>query len=75
VGLRPEEVKLRTRLAVSLKRERKRLGWTQEEAAERAEMYLRHYQKLESGSVNATIRTLSRLGKGFGVDPRRLFEP
>jgi transcriptional regulator with XRE-family HTH domain len=75
VRLRPEELRLRTRLAVSLKRERKRLGWTQEEAAERAEMYLRHYQKLESGSVNVTIRTLSRLCRGFGIDPQRLFEP
>ncbi len=75
MGLRPEELRLRTRLATALKRERKRLGWTQEKAAERAEMYLRHYQKLEGGTVNVTIRTLSRLCKGFAVDPRRLFEP
>ena len=31
-------------------------------------MYARHYQKLEEGSVNATLRTLSRLGMAFGID-------
>jgi DNA-binding XRE family transcriptional regulator len=36
-------------------------------------MYLRHYQKLEEGSVNATLRTLRRLCQGFRVDVRALF--
>ncbi len=35
-------------------------------------MYPRHYQKLEEGSVNATLRTLSRLGRAFGVDAAEL---
>lgn len=66
---------LQERLARSLRHERSRRGWTQEEAAEAADMYVRHYQKLEEGSVNATLRTLERLSSGFGVDIRALFRP
>jgi transcriptional regulator with XRE-family HTH domain len=66
---------LRQRLASALQRERARKRWTQEQAAEAAGLYPRHYQKLEEGSVNVTIGTLERLSKGFGVDVRRLFEP
>jgi hypothetical protein len=36
-------------------------------------MFARHYQKLEEGSVNATLRTLERLSKAFRVDVRELF--
>ena len=43
--------------------------------AEEAEMNPRHYQKLEEGSVNATLRTLERLNRAFGVDIRELFSP
>lgn len=64
---------LGTRLASALKRERAKRGWTQEEAADRAGLNARHYQKLEEGSVNATLRTLERLGDAFGVDVVVLF--
>jgi DNA-binding Xre family transcriptional regulator len=30
---------------------------------------IRHYQKLESGMVNVTLKTLERLGKALDVDP------
>ena len=64
----PRPPPLQVRLARALRRERSRRGWTQERAAEAAGMYARHYQKLEEGSVNATLRTLSRLGMAFGID-------
>ena len=64
---------LQARLATALRRERARLGWTQEKAAEAAEMNVRHYQKLEEGSVNATLRTLERLSAALRVDVRDLF--
>ena len=54
---------------------RARAGWTQEQAAERARMNPRHYQKLEEGSVNATLRTLERLCLAFSVDVRDLLKP
>ena len=47
-----------------------RAGWSQERAAE---INSRHYQKLEEGSVNATLRTLERLCKAYRVDVRDLF--
>lgn len=34
----------------------------------------RHYQKLEEGSVNATLRTLERLCSALGVDVQDLFK-
>ena len=64
---------LRRRLADGLRRERSRLGWTQEQAAEAAQIHARHYQKLEEGSVNVTISTIGTLLVAVGVDIDRLF--
>jgi transcriptional regulator with XRE-family HTH domain len=50
-------------------------GWSQERAAEESDLNLRHYQKLEAGEVNVTLRTVERLCRAFGVDVQRLFEP
>lgn len=63
---------LQVRLAGGLRRERARKGWTQEQAAEACRLNVRHYQKLEEGSVNTTLRTLERLSLAFGVDVLRL---
>lgn len=68
------EAKARARLAAALKKERARLGWTQEEAAEHAGINVRHFQKVEEGSVNVTLRTLIRLSLGLKVDIQRLFD-
>lgn len=64
---------IRQRLARGLRRAREAVGWSQERAAEEAEINPRHYQKLEEGSVNATLRTLERLCKAYRVDMRDLF--
>ena len=61
------------RLARALRRERKRREWSQERAAEVAEMNPRHYQKLEEGSVNVTLRTLERVCHAYRVDVVDLF--
>ncbi|MFI5387071.1 MAG: helix-turn-helix domain-containing protein [Fimbriimonadales bacterium] len=66
---------LRRRLAEAVLRERTRLRWSQERAAEEAGLNPRHLQKIESGTVNVTLRTLTRLSAAFGVDTKRLFEP
>src|ERR1700730_7590029 len=58
--------RLASRLAAGLRRERLRRKWTQERAAERAELNPRHYQKLEEGTENVTLRTLERLCRAFG---------
>lgn len=41
---------------------------TQEEAAARARIDYKRYQRLEAGSVNATIRTLARVAEALGTD-------
>lgn len=71
----PGEADLRKRLARSTKRERLRLGLTQEQAAERAGIATRQLQRLEAGSVNAGLSTIAGLCRAFRVDVRRLFEP
>jgi hypothetical protein len=45
---------------------------TVEAASELAGMHWRHWQKLEAGEVNATLRTLARLGDALGTSPREL---
>ena len=52
---------------MACKRERKRLGWTQERVAETMGVNIRHYQKIEAGSVSVTLDTLEALAKAFGV--------
>lgn len=68
-----KRVTAQDRLAASVKRERARLGWTQEEAAETAKLNIRHYQKVEDGTVNVTLRTIELLAQAFGVDVADLF--
>jgi predicted transcriptional regulator len=46
---------MRRRLARATRRERLRLGLTQEEAAERAGMATRQLQRVEAGTVNAGL--------------------
>jgi transcriptional regulator with XRE-family HTH domain len=74
VPYRLEETRLRRQLAAGLKRERARLRWTQEQAAEKAEMNIRHYQKVEAGVANVTLRTLAKLARALDVEVARLFE-
>lgn len=66
---------LRSRLAGSARRLRSARGWTQEDAAEKAHLAPRHYQKIEDGAVNVTLKTIEQLCHAFGVDVRELFEP
>ena len=51
---------------------RDRAGLTLEEAGHRAAMHWRHWQKIEAGEVNATLRTLARVSDVLQVDPRDL---
>jgi transcriptional regulator with XRE-family HTH domain len=61
------------RLAIAARRERSRLGWTQEATAEKAGLNIRHYQKIEDASVNVTLKTVDQLAEAFGVDVADLF--
>lgn len=61
------------RLAQAVKRRRIELGMTQEDAAHATHLNTRHYQKLEAGEINVTLRTLSRLAEAFKVRLKDLF--
>lgn len=74
MGGRSARTSLRSRLAGSARRLRSARGWTQEEAAEQANLNARHYQKIEDGTVNVTLKTLEQLSRAFGVDVPELFE-
>lgn len=52
---------------------RHELGWTQQEAAEHLRMPLKNLQRIEAG-MNLTIRTLTRVARGFGIRTRELFD-
>ena len=69
---RAKRATAQSRLAA--KRERARLDLTQEQAAESAGLNIRHYQKVEEGTVNVTLRTVELLADAFGVDVADMFQ-
>lgn len=52
-----------------MRRLREAASLTLEAASERAEMNWRHWQKVEAGEVNTTLRTLNRIAMALDVDP------
>jgi transcriptional regulator with XRE-family HTH domain len=68
------EKRLRRQLAASVRRIRQEKKLTLEDVAHRAQMHWRHWQKVEAGEVNATLRTLARLSTALGVEPANLLE-
>ena len=62
-------------LARKLKQLRIKQELTQEQAAERASMPIRYYQKLESGNPHAVrTTTLEKLAKAFKTTPSKLLD-
>ena len=53
---------------------RSALGLTQEEAADRAGIDYKRWQRLESGAVNATLRTLLRVADALGTNVWAMLE-
>jgi transcriptional regulator with XRE-family HTH domain len=63
------------RLAEKLATLRKRRDLTQEEAADRATIEVKHLQLLERGGGNPTLATLIALAKALGVEVYELLKP
>lgn len=63
---------LKHRLAANVRRLRLAKGWSQEAAADAADVSIRSYQTLEAGKTNATLVTVAALAKALGVDPSEL---
>lgn len=66
------EQELRRRLAVNVRSARTAAGLSLKRASERAQMFWRHWQKVEAAEVNVTLQTLVRLGTALTVDPAAL---
>lgn len=62
-------------LAANVVHLRARAGLSQEELADAAGLAPRHLQKLEAGTVNATLATIVSLAKALHVPPDRLLRP
>ena len=66
------ERRLRRVLAANVRRARLAAKLSVQEAASRAELHWRHWQKVEAGEVNVTLRTLGRLSDTLGVESSKL---
>jgi DNA-binding XRE family transcriptional regulator len=65
--------RLKEVLAGNLRAWREGRGLTQDAAAELAGLNWRHWQKLEAGTVNVTLKTLERICMAADIDIRTLF--
>ena len=66
-------VREQRRLATRLRALRTERGLSQEAAAEAMGVHAKHVQRLESGSVNVTLRTLVAAGLAYKVTLAELF--
>ena len=48
-------------------------GWTQEQAAERADLTFQVWQRVEGGKTNASLLTVARVAKALDVPVEALF--
>jgi transcriptional regulator with XRE-family HTH domain len=60
-------------VASNVRRLREALDLTQEQAAGRAGVGLRSWQRLEAGETNATLDLLVEVADALGADPAELF--
>jgi len=60
-------------LGGKVKRRRQNLGLTQEDVADEMGIAARHYQKIEAGELNLTIRTLIRVAEALSIELKDLF--
>ncbi len=63
---------LRVRVAANVRRLREAEKLTVEEAAHRAGIHWRHWQKVEAGETSATLRTVARISNALEVEPGEL---
>ena len=65
----------RRRFADNLRVQRKRLGLTQEKAAERVGFSLQYLQRIEREIVNVPLDTVARFAHAYRVEPESLLAP
>lgn len=60
-------------LGAAIKACRKDQDMIQEDVAHDADLSLRHYQQIESGDMNATLRSIHNIARVLGTDVHTLF--
>jgi transcriptional regulator with XRE-family HTH domain len=68
-------LQVQRRLARNVRALRLAKNLTVKEAADRVRLHWRHWQKLEAGEVNPTLRTFAQIIVALEVDPRDLLCP
>jgi transcriptional regulator with XRE-family HTH domain len=74
VSLSPQEHGQLKRFGANIRRERDRLGLTQEKLAERVELHPRTVQKIEAGETNILLTTVLRFQKALKCAWEELME-
>lgn len=64
----PAVAELKDRIRTNLRRVRLERGWSQEQAANAADVSLRVYQLIEAGRTNVTLVSLVALATAFEID-------
>jgi transcriptional regulator with XRE-family HTH domain len=67
VARQPKTEAILPRIGANIRRAREARGLTQEEAAERAQIDYKRWQRIESGTVNCTVRTLARVAEALSL--------
>jgi transcriptional regulator with XRE-family HTH domain len=65
---------VRTQLAANILAERKKLGISQEELADRCNLHRTEFGLLERGKRDARATTLVKVARGIGITPSQLFD-
>jgi len=58
---------------MALRRERDRLGWSQEKLANDIDVDQAYISRVETGQVNLTLETIEVLATALNIDPAVLF--
>jgi transcriptional regulator with XRE-family HTH domain len=67
-------VEPKTRVGANIKRQRKRLGLTQEEAAHRAGVHFVEFARAERGERDMRVSTVAKLARGLDVSASDLMQ-
>jgi transcriptional regulator with XRE-family HTH domain len=67
-----EFLTIQRRLAANVAAFRATRRWSQQRAADASGIDLKHWQKIEYGQLNPTLRTLSAVAGAFGVSVAKL---
>lgn len=73
-GTRSEPNDLLTEFGLAVRRERERLGWTQEQLAEATGLHWTYVGQIERGRRNLTLLKILQVAKGLGVKPGELLD-